>query len=735
MDMDALTIINSLAQAENTYAWFEQQAAPQTVLAVRGCAVPVRFDKGLAMHILQSPALGLNGNSPQMLAEIARQPFVHRRPDGTYKYAPPARQYFDERLRNDGVNYAELNRTIAEYLARERKVRLAKGLASDSHPVRDLALREAFHTIPADGKLGMDKLQDFVEGARGPDTLADTLAAVRICEYQRPYIPHERLVDAWYFEGRYHYFRHDYAAALPLLERVRNSGQRTRSVATADHFLGVIYRDQRRRHEAAEVLEESVQIDRELEAWEHVAHVLNTLGTVYRDQRRLDEATQALEEARDISESPNDRASKAMALNTLGTVYRHQRRLDEATQALEEARDIFEGLNDRSSKAIVLNTLGTVYRDRGQLEESERVLLKSRDILKQLGNERGVAMVCYSLGQLYESVGRLAEARAAYARSAEINIAVGLHYFAHKMQALAQHLDRRLQERERAKPTPPPERDINERLQALAKHVRGYPKDAQNRARYVALLKKAGQAEEALTVAREGWALTPADLWLYNSYISVLIKLRRWEEAAQVVRYRLELDTDAIENWLTMGLIQERLAEMGQGELEQCQAVVATYHRIIGSDEADQTHKARAWNGLGNILKELGDLEEAHDCYLQAQELGLRESQVLNNLGLLYIRMAESLRPEENEQKAEQYLARAEDAFLRAVDLVESPEEFVWPFMNLAELCLARDDWREAEDWLRQIDISFPDARQDDNVRINLEVLWQQLQTDNAGDS
>jgi tetratricopeptide (TPR) repeat protein len=498
----------------------------------------------LAMHILQSPALGLNGDSPQMLAEITHLPFVHGRPDGTYKYAPPARRYFDERLRNDGVNYGELNRTIAEYLAREREAQLAKGLASDSHSVRELALHEAYHTIPADGERGMDKLQDFVEKAREPEILADTLAAVRICDYQCPYIPHERLVDACYFEGRYHYFRRDYDAALPLLEQVRNSGQRTKSVAIADHFLGVIYRDRRRLKEAAEALEEARDILESLNDRLGKAQVLNTQGTVYHDQHRLNQAVEVLEEARDIFENLNDRSSKAKVLNTLGTVYRGQRRLDEATEALKEARDIFENLNDRSSKAIVLNTLGRIYHDQGQFEESEQVLLESRDIIERLRDERGVAMVNYSLGQLYERVDRLTEARAAYARSAEINIALGLNYFARKMQALVQQLDKRLRERERAEPIPSPERDINERLQGLAEHVRSHPQDAQNRARYVALLKKTGQAEEALAVAREGWVLTPDDLWLYNSYISLLIKLRRWEEAESIVYHRVESSND-----------------------------------------------------------------------------------------------------------------------------------------------------------------------------------------------
>ncbi len=855
--MDSLTLLSDIARADDIYTWFEQQADSKTVLVVRACAVPVRFDTEMALHILESPALRLDGESPHLLAKIVRLPFVHHRPDGSYKYTPAARAYFDQRLRDDGVNYGELNRTIAEYLAVKRERRLDVGEASYSHSMRDLALREAYHTIPVDGESGMDKVQDFVETAQELNNLADTLAAIRVCEYQLRYIPDDRMVDTWYFNGRYHYLRNDYEAALPHLDRVRNSRRHTKTVAIADHFLGVIYRDQRRLDEAVEVLLESLQIGRKLEIELHIAMALNTLGTIYRDKHRLDEAVKALEEARDIFERLKDQSSKAMALTTLGTVYRDKHRLDEAVKALEEARDIFERLKDQSSKAIALTTLGTVYRDqprldkavkaleeardiserlkdhsskaialntlgtvyrdqhrldeaakaleeardiserlkdhsskamalntlgtvyrdqhcldeaakaleeardiserlkdhsskamalntlgvvyyrREQYKDSEQVLLESREILRGLGDKRGVAMVCYSLGRLMERTGRLAYARAAYAQSEKMNNALGEKYHARKMRVLMQQVDQRLREmkderQRKTKPEPPvplPEGQVEERLRVSAEHLRTHSKDAQSRAGYILLLRRSSNIEKALDVAREGWDLTPNSAWLYTSYISILISLRRWREAKKVLRHRLQIVPDDINAQLTQGHIQERLAET-EGETRQYQDAAATYRSVIASDNANKAQRARAWNGLGNVLKEIGDFRQAYECYQKAQSLGNAISKVWNNLGLLHMRAAETAIAAGDELVAEENLNHARDAFLRSIDCLESSERFVWPFMHLAQLCLTGGDWREAEDWLRQIDTSFPKARQDKEVRAKLQALWKELQID-----
>jgi len=412
----------SIAQADNIYAWFEEKADPKLVQAVRACAVPVRFDKSLALHIFHSGLIGLNGDSAKVLRRLVSLPFVHRVIDGSYKYEPTARAYFDESLRNNGVDYGKLNGIIADYLAGERRVLVVNGVPEDAHPVRELKLREVYHTIPADSERGREKLDEFLSSSKGHDVLPDNWAAFRICEYQRRYLPEWQL-DAWYCEGRYHYFAGDYAKALPLLEEVRRSKQRSLIVAIADHFLGVIYRDYRKRRslpDAATVLEESVGIGREIPKLSHVAQALNTLGGVYQDQRRLKEAAEALEQARDIDRKLGNPSSLAMTLTTLGGVYKDQDRLDEAASALEEARDIDKGLGNLASLAMTLNTLGGVYKDQRRLPEAASALEESVKIRRKLELWQDMAFSLTSLGGVYQDQRRLDDAASALEESVKI---------------------------------------------------------------------------------------------------------------------------------------------------------------------------------------------------------------------------------------------------------------------------------------------------------------------------
>jgi tetratricopeptide (TPR) repeat protein len=750
----------------NEYDLLCRELPSPLVKAVELCALPHILDDGLGYQIIHEFAK-LNGTARAAWTELKQLPFIYPYEEEQWRFAQSARAHFISRLEKQTDIYLELNTYLKNYFNREHE----RIQYTDTPQARALEWRIAYHSAPVAPEEAVKRLRQFGEEALNSNRLADVKGVLDVFEEQNRWLSAYQ-VERNYFEGRYHYLRRDYFRALSPLKRVYATHQHSRSVAIAAHFLGVIYRSQHHLVEAAEVLEESIQIGRELDIRSHVVQTLNTLGTVYRDLRRLDAAVQALEEARDIATSLNDQSQRGQILNTLGTVYRDLRRPDAAVQALEEARDIATSLNDRASKAQTLNTLGTVYRDLRRLDaavqaleesvqigrelemwhhtgqalnslgivyrlqykyvESELVILESKDIIEQSGDKEGKAMVWFSLGQLYHQSGRLERARAAYVRSLEINNLLGNRYFVGKIDAVLQQLDDRLRSEGVEKQPSELEHDLNRRLQALDETLQTNPEDIQTRSSYISLLRKAGRVLEALEIVREGWKLTPGEPNLYNSYISILVDARQWEEAKKIVNYRLNLVPSDQKALLTLASVLERLAETSDDSMEMYQNAAKIYRGIISSDQANRNFKARAWNGLGNVLKELGDLQEAYECYLLAQRLGIHDVQVLNNLGMLYVRRAERILAEGKKREAEQFFVQAENTYLQAIKLGRSRGDFLWPFINLARLYIIRNETREAIDWLNQIDISFSDSQKNDNIRGEIDKLWKELLGSNS---
>ena len=266
-------------QIHNIYEEFERDTDPLTVRAIRACAVPIRLDKELASVILNSKFVGCNGSSQEMLTQILRLPFVHRRPDGSFKYAFNARCYFDEQLRAElttngneaNDSYGELNQIIAEYF-QDKMRRLNGDAPKGSYMARQLALSEAFHRIPSDTHQGMSELGSFVARSMFVNSLPDTIAARNISEYREPFLKGKEWFESYFIQAKFFYENNDYDKARPLLEKIYqmysnpsrenilSSKSKKFIVAVALHFLGNIQLKKGERAQSINILCESIDL-------------------------------------------------------------------------------------------------------------------------------------------------------------------------------------------------------------------------------------------------------------------------------------------------------------------------------------------------------------------------------------------------------------------------------------------------------------------------------------------
>jgi predicted ATPase/class 3 adenylate cyclase len=125
--------------------------------------------------------------------------------------------------------------------------------------------------------------------------------------------------------------------------------------ATALFWAGVLLDDLREPQRAADRIETSLRLERELANDEGVARALNSLGVVARSLGDLDRAEKLLRESLERKRGAGDESGAAATLSNLGVVAYDRGDLNAAIALLEEARGIDLATGSRGS--IVSSTL------------------------------------------------------------------------------------------------------------------------------------------------------------------------------------------------------------------------------------------------------------------------------------------------------------------------------------------------------------------------------------------
>ncbi len=193
--------------------------------------------------------------------------------------------------------------------------------------------------------------------------------------------------------------------------RRRNDTRREAQCLLALGWLRVLRRP--RYDEARDLIEQAIQLFKQLGDLPSQARCLRELGHTAVSQRELDRAEEYFQRAIRLHEEFDDPVGLTYTLHGLARVARYQGRLDEARRLFTQNLEMFTQQKD---------TLGRGYslRHLGELNDDDSALQEACAIFEKAGEQRNLGTGQLSLGELMARRGQFADARRYLQRAEEI---------------------------------------------------------------------------------------------------------------------------------------------------------------------------------------------------------------------------------------------------------------------------------------------------------------------------
>jgi predicted ATPase len=165
------------------------------------------------------------------------------------------------------------------------------------------------------------------------------------------------------------------------------------------------------------LIEESLQIARQLQDKQGTVVSLNGLAILTRDRGELADSQALFEESLVLWRELRDPLAVARALSNLASVVKSRCEYTQARSLYQESRAIFNELNDRTGIAWALNHEGDVAREQGDCEAARSLCQASLETFRDLGNRWGIAASLADLGHLAREQGDFRAADSLYRES------------------------------------------------------------------------------------------------------------------------------------------------------------------------------------------------------------------------------------------------------------------------------------------------------------------------------
>jgi predicted ATPase len=207
---------------------------------------------------------------------------------------------------------------------------------------------------------------------------------------------------------------------LQKLLKLGGAAARSNGRARVLFAAGVLASEQGDHRAARTLLEESLQIARELNDTRGVGIALNALAANARDDGDMSTSRALFEQSLEVWRDLNDRAMVARALSNVASVVKSQRDYALARSLHEESRVIFEELGDSTCIAWSLNYQGDVAQEQGEISVARKMYEQSLSIFRKVGDKWGIAGCLMDLGNLARDEGDEKKSRAYYAESMKL---------------------------------------------------------------------------------------------------------------------------------------------------------------------------------------------------------------------------------------------------------------------------------------------------------------------------
>jgi len=191
--------------------------------------------------------------------------------------------------------------------------------------------------------------------------------------------------------------------------------------ANALFWTGGLARDQGDYGAARELLEEALELHRQLGDSLGEARDLLSLGHVAAYQGDYEAARAVMEQSLAIYEQTGAKLNNiARSLHSLGWVAQEQGDGDSARSYYRRSLALYREEDDRRSAAVVLNNLGNLTADEGDYEAAVALHEEGLALSREIGDRTGVSLLLNSMGHVAETHGDHGRARALCQEALEI---------------------------------------------------------------------------------------------------------------------------------------------------------------------------------------------------------------------------------------------------------------------------------------------------------------------------
>ncbi len=187
---------------------------------------------------------------------------------------------------------------------------------------------------------------------------------------------------------------------LGKLLKLSGAAAPTKARARALFAAGVLAGEQGDYASADALIQESLDIARQLGDKQGVAVSLNALAVSARDRGDLAVARSLFEESLVLWRELGDQKAVARSLSNLANVVKLQGDYARARSLYAECLSIFQGLGDRTGVAWSMNYQGDVARDQGDSAAARTLYEQALAIFRELGDRWGIAGTLADLGSL-----------------------------------------------------------------------------------------------------------------------------------------------------------------------------------------------------------------------------------------------------------------------------------------------------------------------------------------------
>lgn len=199
--------------------------------------------------------------------------------------------------------------------------------------------------------------------------------------------------------------RGNYAAALVWLDRTHRlflEGESTAgTLAGLSRILveiGELYRRQEDYTQARALLEQSLDLSRQLKDGDGIAMAFHSLGWIAYSQGDYASSRSLYNLALDLRRTLPNKQELARSLNSLGLTAVAQGDFTTARPCLEESLALRRGMGDKQGIARSLNSLGLLDFAQERYSEARRIFEEGLMLQRDMGDKQGISLVLANLG-------------------------------------------------------------------------------------------------------------------------------------------------------------------------------------------------------------------------------------------------------------------------------------------------------------------------------------------------